>query len=160
MDFNQRLQRAIQRGENTRDVRGRAAAEREMSAEEIKSLHSRSRLSLVDRIEDCLRKLADHFPGFEYQSVMSDSGWGARISRDDLSVDRGRGASFYSRFEIVVSPLGNVPIIEVVAKGTIRNKEVFHRRNYQQLTEADLDSFQELIDIWVLEYAELYAAAH
>jgi hypothetical protein len=61
---------------------------------------------------------------------------------------------------MLVSPLGTAPIIELVAKGTIRNKEVFHRRNYQQLTEADLDSFRELIDIWVLEYAELYAAAH
>jgi hypothetical protein len=26
------------------------------------------------------------------------------------------------------------------------------------LTEADIDSFQELIDIWVLDYAELYAS--
>ncbi len=160
MDFNQRLQRAIQRGEKTRDLRGRAAAEREMSAEEIKGLHSRYRLGLVERIEDCLKKLADHFPGFEYQPVMSDSGWGARISRDDLSVERGKGASFYSRFEVLVSPLGTTPIIELVAKGTIRNKEVFHRRNYQQLTEADMDSFQELIDIWVLDYAELYASGH
>jgi hypothetical protein len=158
MEFNQRLQRAIQRGERTRDLRGREAAEREMSAEEIKGLHSRYRLLLTERIEDCLRKLADNFPGFSYQPFMSESGWGARISRDDLNVERGRGSSYYSRFEVFVSPLGTAPIIELVAKGTIRNKEAFHRRNFQQLTEADIDSFQELIDIWVLDYAELYAS--
>ena len=83
-----------------------------MSAEEVKSLHSRCRLTLVERIEDCLRKLGDHFPGFEYQPVMSESGWGARISRDDLNLDRGRGAALYSRFEMLVSPLGTAPIIE------------------------------------------------
>ena len=91
---------------------------------------------------------------------MNESGWGARISRDDLSVERGKGAAFYSRLEVLVSPLGTAPIIELVAKGTIRNKEVFHRRNFQQLTEADIDSFQELIDIWVLDYAELYASGN
>lgn len=158
MDFNQRLQRAIQRGEQTRDQRGRAEAEREMSAEELKGLHSRYRLQLVERVEDCLRKLADNFPGFSYQPFMNDAGWGARISRDDLNVERGRGASYYSRLEVYVSPLGTAPIIELVAKGTIRNKEAFHRRNFQQLTQADMDSFQELIDIWVLDYAEQYAS--
>jgi hypothetical protein len=50
-------------------------------------------------------------------------------------------------------------VIDVVAKGTIRNKEVFSRNFYQQLNEVDLDRFHELVEQWVLEYAELYAAA-
>ena len=160
MDFDNRLQRAIQRGARTRDELGRAAAERELTAEELKSLHSRLRLQLVEHIEDCVRRLADHFPGFDYQPVMSEAGWGARVSRDDLTVQRGEGPkSLYSRLEMVVSPLGSAGIIELVAKGTIRNKEVFHRRHYQRLDQLDADSFKELIDLWVLEYAELYSAA-
>ena len=159
LDFDKRLERAIQRGQTTRDLRGRAEAERELTAEELKSLHSRSRLELADHIEECLRRLADHFPGFVFKTVMSDAGWGAQISRDDLGIKRGAGAgSFYSRLEIVVSPLGTASIIELVGKGTIRNKEVFHRRNFQQLAQVDIDSFRELVDLWVLEFAELFAA--
>ena len=89
MDFDKRLQRAIERGRTTRDAIGRATAERELSEEELKSLHSRYRLELVERIENCLKKLADHFPGFQYSPQMTDSGWGAAISRDDLAVQRG-----------------------------------------------------------------------
>lgn len=160
MNFDQRLERAIQRGQQTRDVRGRESAERELSAEELKSLHSRYRLELSERVDECLKKLADHFPGFEFQSVMSEAGWGAKISRDDLRVERGKGSSsLYSRLEMLVTPLGTAPIVELVAKGTIRNKEAFHRKNYQRLAQVDLDSFRELIDLWVLEFAELYAAS-
>lgn len=159
MEFDQRLERAIQRGKHTRSERGRAEAERELSAEEFKNVHTRCRLELVERIEDCLKKLADHFLGFRYQAEMSADGWGASISRDDLSVGRGKSSqSLFSRLQIVVSPYGTMPIIELVAKGTIRNKEVFRRRNYQQLAQVDTDFFRELIDLWVLEYAELYSA--
>lgn len=160
MEFEQRLERAIQRGRHTRAETERAEAERELSAEELKNVHTRCRLELVDRIEECLRQLSDHFLGFRYQSVMSDEGWGASISRDDLSVGRGRSSqSLFSRLQVLVSPYGTMPIIELVAKGAIRNKEVFRRRNYQQLAQVDVDSFRELIDLWVLEYAELYSAS-
>lgn len=160
MNFDNRLQRAIQRGAQTRAELGRAAAERELSAEEQKSLHSRMRLELVEHIENCVKKLSDHFPGFQYQPVMSDDGWGARVSRDDLTVQRGEQAkSLYSRLEMFVSPLGSAGIVELVSKGTIRNKEAFHRRHFQRLDQLDADSFKELIDLWVLEYAELYSAS-
>lgn len=160
MEFDQRLERAIRRGEHTREERGRAAAERELTVEELKNVHSGCRLELVERIEECLKKLADHFLGFRFQSLMSEEGWGASISRDDLSVGPGRGSvSLFSRLQILVSPYGTTPIIELVAKGTIRNREVFHRRNYQQLKEVDLQAFKELVDLWVLEYAELYSAS-
>ena len=49
-------------------------------------------------------------------------------------------------------------MLDLAAKATIRNKELFNRSHYQRLTEVDVTSFAELIDIWVLEYAELYAA--
>jgi hypothetical protein len=50
-------------------------------------------------------------------------------------------------------------VLELVAKGTVRNKEVFSRNHYQRLADVDLESFRELIELWVLDYAELYAAA-
>lgn len=160
MEFEQRLQRAIQRGEQNRIARDQDQASRQLSSEEQRSLHSRARIDLSDRIETCLRKLADTFPGFRYESILGEQGWGARINRDDLQLQRGGGGnSLYSRLELVVSPLGATPIVELVAKGTIRNREVLQRRHYQQLDQLDLQSFAELIDLWVLEYAERYAAA-
>lgn len=45
-----------------------------------------------------------------------------------------------------------------MAKGTIRNKEVYNRNQYQLLTHVDIASFRDLIDRWILEYAELFAA--
>lgn len=160
MEFDQRLQRAIQRGQQSRELRDRAQAAQQLSSEELRSRYSQARLELSEHIEQCLRKLADHFPGFRYESIFGEAGWGARISRDDLHLARRRPAdSHYSRLELVISPLGARPIIELVAKGTIRNREVLQRRHYQQLDQLDLQSFTELIDLWVLEFAEQYAAA-
>ena len=49
-------------------------------------------------------------------------------------------------------------MLNVAAKGTIRNKEVYNRNHYELLGDVDLDSFLEIIDLWVLEYAERFAA--
>jgi hypothetical protein len=58
----------------------------------------------------------------------------------------------------VIRPFSSAHVLELAAKGTIRNKEVFNRSHYQRLTDADPRTFEELIDLWTLEYAELYAA--
>lgn len=158
MDFDKRLERAINRGEQTRSLRGREQARQQMSEEELRSLHSRYRLDLSDHIEQCLRKLADHFPGFRYQTLVGEEGWGARISRDDFTRRSGQRENVYSRVEMVVRPLTSTHILEVTGKGTIQNKEVFNRAHYRLLAEVDVEGFQELIDLWVVEYAELYAA--
>lgn len=159
MDFNKRLDRAIARGEDRREEKGREIADAKFSEEELRNLHSQLRLSLSDRIEDCLRKLSDHFPGFRYKTVIGEEGWGARISRDDIDlVARRRSDNQYSRFELLVKPFTPTHIIELTGKGTIRNKELFHRSHYQMLAKIDLESFGELIDLWVLEYAEKYAS--
>lgn len=160
MNFEDRLRKALERGEKTRDARGRAALERELSQEELRSLHSRYRLELSDHIELCLRKLADHVPGFKYQSIVSEEGWGGRLSRDDLHLVPGRAPeSRYSRLEVLITPFGSVGILELTVKGTVRNREVLNRKQYQQLTEFDLENFKDIIDLRVLEFAELYAAA-
>ena len=63
----------------------------------------------------------------------------------------------FSRLELVVRPFTGSHVLEVSAKGTIRNKEVYNRTQYQRLTEVDPETFANMIDLWVLEYAELYA---
>jgi hypothetical protein len=158
MDFEQRLQRAIQRGESSRAAADRADAARTLTAEEQRNRYSQGRLDLSEHIEACIRKLTDHFPGFDFSSIVGDTGWGARIVRDDLAMKPGRSQeSLYSRFEMTVTPRGAGEIIEVVAKGTIRNREVLNRRHFQRLVEMDLGTFKDQIDAWALEYAELFA---
>jgi hypothetical protein len=159
MDFDQRLQKAITRGEQTRNVEERKRAEKALTEEEFRNLHSQYRLELSEHIEACLRKLADHFPGFQYQTVVSEDGWGAKVSRDDLNLGPKRStANMFSRFELLIRPFSSGHIVELVVKGTIHNKEFVNPAQYQFLAEADLDSLRAIIDQRVLEYAEIYAA--
>lgn len=159
MDFKQRLHKATERGQRTRDTKALKEAAKALSEEECKRLHSKFRLSVTDHIEHCLSELADEILGFHFELVVDERGWGATVSRDDI----GRGAdgkrdNFYSRLEFVVSPFGKYNVLELVAKGTIRNKEVLNRNYYELLDDVDVDSFTERIDLWVLEYVEMYAA--
>lgn len=159
MEFDKRLERAIQRGQQTRTRKGREEAEKLLTEEELRTLHSQCRLELSERIEACLRQMADHFLGFRYQSIVGEEGWGARISRDDINIQPGgRKSTRYSRLEMLVRPFSQAHIVELVAKGTIRNKEVMNRNHFQFLSQVDAESFCELIDLWALEYAEQYAA--
>ena len=159
MDFNQRLEKAITRGEQTRDASARERADQALTKEELRNLHSKYRLDLSDHIEDCLKKLADHFPGFQYHAVISEDGWGAKVSRDDLNLGSKRSSrNLFSRFEILIRPFSSAHIVELVAKGTIYNKEVINSSHFQFLAEVDPDSLQAIIDQRVLEYAELFAA--
>src|SRR5262245_6202048 len=119
MDFEQRLERAIGRGARARQNKGREVADKAVSEEELKNTHSKVRLDLSEHIDACLQKLADYFPGFRFQTVVTDEGWGAKISRDDYKVAPGRDAeSRYSRLEMLVRPFSSTHIVEITAKGT------------------------------------------
>jgi hypothetical protein len=158
-DFERRLQKAIERGHRAGDVRAQAEAEKAMSEAELRRLHTQYRLELSEHIEKCLKRLPQHLPGFQFETVVSDRGWGAAVSRDDIEVTSGRKrTNYYSRLEIVIRPASKYHVLDLAAKGTVRNKEVFHRSHFQRLTEADPTSFAEMIDRWVLDYVELYAA--
>ena len=157
-DFDKRLEKAIGRGHQASNARARAEAEKVLSEQELRRLHTQYRLDLSEHIEDCLKRLLQHFPGFRSETVVSDRGWGAAISRDDVRVAAGSGRSnFYSRMEMVIRPPSEYNVLDLTAKATVRNKELFNRSHYQRLAEVDVDSFKELIDLWVLEYAEQYA---
>jgi hypothetical protein len=159
MDFKQRLAKAIERGERTGDARARAEAQRQLDEQEMRRRHGEYRLDLCEHVEQCLKTLPEHFPGFRFETVLGDRGWGAAVSRDDLAVNPQHGrTSLFSRLEVLVRPVSEYFVLELVAKGTIQNKEVFHRTHYQRLAEVDLAAFTKLIDLWVIEYAELYSA--
>lgn len=157
-DFEDRLQRAIQRGRQFRENEGSSASVSAATEEELRSRHSELRNELSEHIEACLRKLADHFPGFEFSTVLNEKGWGARISRDDLNLKSSSSRSEYSRLEILIRPFSDAHIIELATKGTIRNRESLNRSNFRFLQDANLDVLRTMVDSIVLEFAEQYSA--
>lgn len=160
MDFGDRLQRAVERGKQRRLAADRQQELAQLTEEEAKSLHSQSRLTLADHLEAVLRRLADEFPGFDFQTVLSPEGYGAKIFRDDLKRRAGRElAHEYSHLEIIIRSYSAGRILEIQCRGAIGNKEVLSRSYYQPLQQLDLDVFQSQIDQWTLEYAEKFAAS-
>ena len=157
-NFEQRLQKAIERGHRLGDEKQRAETAQAMSEEQCKRLHSQYRLQLSEHIERCLSKLPQHFPGFQFETVFGERGWGATVNRDDVGIGPDGRRNYFSRLEMAVRPYSSSHVLDLAARGTIRNKEVYNRSHFQMLSEVDIDSFKELVDLWVLEYAELYAA--
>lgn len=158
MSFDDQLKQAIERGKKRGDEHAREARAKALTEEELRRMHTQFRLQLSEHIEACLKRLPAHFPGFQFETVFGDRGWGAACKRDDLRLTRGTRASDYSRLEITVRPHSTLNVLEIAAKGTVRNKEVFNKTYYELIADADLAKFQQLVDAWVLEYAERYAA--
>jgi len=157
-EFDDKLKQAAARGAKRANHSQSETERKRVEAEEFRSLHSKSRLELSDRIETVIKKIADLFPGFQFTTVFGDAGWGAACLRDDLSMERGQRKNKFSRFEIAVRPVNEFHILDLQAKGTIANRELMTRSFYQPLGEMDLNKFRELIDAWALTYAELYTA--
>jgi hypothetical protein len=158
-DFDSRLKQAIERGKDRSERQARQEAAQALSEEELRRLHSQYRLQISEHIESCLHRLPNHFPGFRFETIFGERGWGAACSRDDLDFSSGRRATAYSRLEITVRPYNaTYRVLDLAAKGTIHNKEAFSRNYYEKLDDAQLSKFLELVDVWSLEYAEMYAA--
>lgn len=158
MNFEERLQKAIQRGQRRGEQQAAEAKRQALTEEELKRLHGKYRLELSDHIEGALQKLPNYFPGFRYETIFGERGWGAAVRRDDIRIVSGKRADEYSRLEVTVRPLSSVLVVDLAAKGTIRNKEVFVRSYYEKIEDTDPAKFMQLVDAWVLEYAEMYAA--
>lgn len=158
MSFDERLQKAIQRGERRGDEQAEAARRAALSEEQLKRMHTDLRLRLSEHAEQCLRTLPNHFPGFQYETIFGERGWGGAVRRDDIRLVGGKRADEYSRLEITVRPLSSVLVVDLAAKGTIRNREAFTRNYFERIEDADAAKFMQLIDAWVLEYAEMYAS--
>ncbi len=160
MDFDERLQRAVQRGKRRQESHAEEARAQALSAEELKRLHSKYRLEVSEHIEACLKRLEAHFPGFQHETIFGDRGWGAACSRDDLKLESGgRRSNQFSRLEVTVRPHSEYQVLDIQSKGTIRNRELFQRRHYEPIAEADPAQFCERIDGWIVEFAELFAAS-
>lgn len=128
------------------------------SEEELRVRHSQLRNEISEHIEICLRKLCDHFPGFDFSTLINEKGWGARISRDDIRLGRGTAKNEYSRLEVLVRPFNDTHILEIVTKGTIRNRESLNRSNFRFLRDATADDLKQVVDGIALEFAEQYSA--
>ncbi len=157
-DFEQRMHKAVERGQRRSEERAQEVRAKALSAEELKRLHTDYRLQLSEYIERCVESLPHLFPGFKFETIYGERGWGAGASRDDVGTEGGRRRNFYSRLEMTIRPFSSLHVLELVANGTIRNKEVFNRSHFEKLHDADPETFRELIDVWILEYAELFAA--
>jgi hypothetical protein len=157
-EFEERLQRAIQRGQRSGEAAKEAARAEAWTEDELRRRHAEYRLKLSEHIEQCLGKLPHFFPGFQYETVFGDRGWGAACSRDDVRIQSGRRGSDYSRIEVTVRPFSAYHVLDLAAKGTIRNKEIFNRNLYEKIFRVDPQKFMEVVDLWVLEFAELYAS--
>lgn len=157
-DFEKRLQSAIQRGQRRQQRHAEAAHSAQLSEEECKRLHSAYRLTLSERIELAIDRIAQHFPGFRTEVLYGEVGWGAAAYRDDLLLQSGRRHNRYSRLEMTIRPYGSHGVLDLRGKGTVANKELFHRNYFVPLAEVDEADFARLIDAWAIEYAEAYAA--
>jgi len=157
-EFKSRLESAIVRGRKRAEAHASQERQKEMSEEELRRLHSSHRLALSDRIESAVRGVADHFPGFREEAVFGEAGWGTACFRDDLRIDDRQRTNLYSRLELVVRPFSDLHVLELKSKGTIMNRELFNRNYFAPIPEADIEEFQQLIDTWAIEYAELYSA--
>ncbi|MEM7453533.1 MAG: hypothetical protein AAF456_04175 [Planctomycetota bacterium] len=159
MDFENQLEQAISRGRQKNARRVDSEKQKALSQEDIKNRHTSFRLDLSDYIEHGLKKLAGHFPGFEYETIYGSKGWGGAVYRDDLTTSGGKAGSYFSRVEITVKPLNEFNVVNISGKGTIKNKEMFGWNHFKEIAEAGEEDFREKIDAWILQYAEQFAAA-
>jgi hypothetical protein len=157
MDFQQRLQKAIERGQRAGLAREQAEHDRILNEKELQRLHTQYCLELSETIQHCLEQVADQFPGFEVENIVDQRGWGSAISRDDLLLDASGRTSGYSRLELLILPFTSAHVLELAGKATIQNRELFNRSQYQRLADVDPTTFTQMIDNWAVEFAEIYA---
>ena len=157
-EFQSRLESAISRGKKRAEHKASQERQKELSEDELRRMHTSYRLALSERIEKAVHEVADHFPGFQEESLFGEVGWGSACYRDDLRIESGRRSNQYSRLEIVIRPFSDLHVLDLKGKGTVMNRELFNRGYFVPIAEVDVEEFQQLIDTWAIEYAEIYAA--
>lgn len=157
-EFESRLESAISRGKRRAELKANEQRREQLSEEELRRMHTSYRLALSERIESAVHRVADHFPGFQQESLFGEVGWGSACYRDDLRIQSGRRSNQYSRLELVIRPYSESRVLDLKGKGTVMNREVFNRSYFAEVVDVDLQEFEQLIDTWAIEYAEMYAA--
>lgn len=156
MDLEKRIQDAINRG-NRRQGSVRATDDGP-TPEQLKNRHNDFRLELSSHIEKVLDKVVDQLPGFDRETLFGEKGWGAAIYRDDLVLNRSVRRNDYSRLEIAVRPISEYFLVDLVAKATVRNREIWKRSVFKPVMEADIEAMKELVNLWSVQYVEAYVA--
>lgn len=156
-EFEDKLKRAIERGQDYSLAQAEIAKQKKMTEDDYRRRHTELRLAISDQIELDLKKVVDHLPGFEYETVYGKNGWGGAIARDDVSITTGSRNSLFSRLELTVKPFSQVHIVDLVGKGTVRNQEIFIRDFHKTIDDAEAEQFLSAVDQWVLEYVEAYS---
>ncbi len=87
-EFEDRLKAAIQRGHQRGKIEQAETANAKQQAELLRRQHTKIRLELSEHIESVIKKMTDYFPGFRYENVFGESGWGAACWRDNLVLKR------------------------------------------------------------------------
>lgn len=156
MDLEKRLQDAINRGQQ----RPGAARNPEdgPTPEQLKNRHNDFRLELSSYIEAVMRQIVEQLPGFDQDTLFGEKGWGAAIYRDDLVLTKAVRRNDYSRLEIFVRPMNEYYVVDLAAKATVRNREIWKRNVFKPIMEADIDAMKEQINLWAVQYVEAYAA--
>ncbi|MFO0916247.1 MAG: hypothetical protein U0795_25030 [Pirellulales bacterium] len=158
-DFEDRLKGAVDRGFQRAAARADAAHRAALTEEELRQLHTQHRLHLSDSIEQRMKRLPDFFPGFRLQSLYGDEGWGVSCSRDDFApIVGGSRKNLFSRIQLTIRPYSHLQVLEMHGKATIRNREIFNRNHFEKIVDVSPERFEQLMDAWILEFAELYAA--
>ena len=109
----------------------------------------------------CERMVEEDLDGlvlFRQESMYGEVGWGAACYRDDLRIERGQRTNQYSRLEMVIRPHSDSQVLDLKGKGTVMNRELFNRNFFVPIPEVDSNEFENLIDSWAIEYAEVYAS--
>ncbi len=153
MSFEDQLKKAITRGSRSNEQAKEAERLKKLSQEELKNIYNGFRLQLSEHIEQNLEKVVNLIPGFRYETVYGERGWGGAISRDDVL----RGGTFYSRLEITVRPFSDANLLAIIGRGTIRNRELLSWNHFSELENVQLNSFIEQIDSWILQYVEQFS---
>lgn len=159
MNFDDQLKQAIHRGQETASRNRDSSEQQALTADALRNMHNQHRLALSDYIETGLRRLVEHFPGFRYETIYGDRGWGGALFRDDITrIGGGQTGSFYSRLELTVRPLNEFNVVNIAGKGTIQNREYFNWNFFRDIPDVAIDEFEKQIDAWILVYAEKFAS--
>ncbi|MEQ1904504.1 MAG: hypothetical protein ABL888_09990 [Pirellulaceae bacterium] len=153
MNFEDQIKKAIDRGRQTGQISQEASRAAQLTQDELKRRHSAYRLELSEYIEQTLRKVPNLVPGFSFETVYGDRGWGGAIARDDIQ----RGGTFYSRLELSVRPAGEYGLLTIVGRGTIKNREVLSWNHFAEIADVETNAFKKLIDAWILQYIEMFS---
>jgi len=131
MDFDKKLENAIERGQQRHTRLKDAEKQKALSVEDLRNRHNEFRLDLSEYIEVNLNKMAQHFPGFEYETLYGSKGWGGAIHRNDLDRgDDGKAGSFFSRIELTVKPQNEYNVVRPIVRNPLLSETDYAKQKF------------------------------